>query len=162
MGQNLAASAALSSIITPMISSFCWRTSPRRRSMYGCTFFFWLSASEGVAALLVVFWVVVCARPEGGEPSTRTKTVALNMRINVFISIILSLNFSTTNFAYPGISAASEESDEESLGCGHPYVVGGQNFGVVDFRLDIDALEASFFLGSRQEDQVILIVESLL
>ena len=44
----------------------------------------------------------------------------------------------------------------------NPHVVGSQNFGVVDFRLDIDALETSFFLGSRQEDQVILIVESLL
>src|SRR5580700_1787732 len=125
MGQNLAASAALSSIIEPIISSFCWRTSPRRRSMYDCTFFFWMSASEGVAALLVVFWVVVCAWPEGGDPSTRTKRVATNMRINGFISIILSLNFSTKNFAYSRISAASDESDEESLGCGHPYVVGG-------------------------------------
>src|SRR6478672_3627052 len=93
MGQNLAASAALSSIIEPMISSFCRRTSLRRRSMYDCTFFFWMSASEGTAPVLLVFWAFVCACPEGGEAKIKTKRVASNMRIASFISIILSLKF---------------------------------------------------------------------
>src|SRR5260370_17224630 len=101
MGQNLAASAALSNIITPMISAFCWRTSLRRSSMYDCTFFFWMSASEGAAPVLLVSWAFVCAWQEGGEDKIRTKRVAGNIRIASFISIILSLNFSTKNLRGP-------------------------------------------------------------
>jgi hypothetical protein len=60
-----------------------------------------MSASEGAAPVLLVFWAFVCACPEGGEAKIKTKRVASNMRIASFISIILSLNFSPKNLRRP-------------------------------------------------------------